>query len=91
MINSIVIVLVAISATPFVFNQQSLAQEQQLQSQSNRTAFDTRHLIEDLTFEIDNTTFSRRFCSTIARMATNMVLMAPCYADFGQKLYGHCS
>jgi pimeloyl-ACP methyl ester carboxylesterase len=59
-----VIVLAAITtSTLFIFHQQCLAQGQQLQSQSNRTTFDTKNSIEDLSFEIDNMTFSHQTAS----------------------------
>ncbi len=47
----------------FIFHQQCLAQGQQLQSQSDRTTSDTKNSIEDLSFEIDNVTFSHQTAS----------------------------
>jgi hypothetical protein len=54
-----VMIVTATTAAPFVFHQQSLAQEQQQQqSLSNQAIFDMDKPIEDLSFEIDNVTFS---------------------------------
>ena len=59
-----VIVLAAITTSIlFIFHQQCLAQGQQLQSQSDRTTSDTKNSIEDLSFEIDNVTFSHQTAS----------------------------
>jgi pimeloyl-ACP methyl ester carboxylesterase len=59
-------VIILISVSLFVLpQQQSLAQEQKKQelSLTNRTAFDTNKPIEDLSFEIDNMTFSHHTAS----------------------------
>jgi hypothetical protein len=58
--------LIITAATQFVLHQQqSLALEQQQQqlSLSNQTAFDIERPIEDLSFEIDNVTFSHHMTS----------------------------
>jgi hypothetical protein len=49
-----------LAASPFVLphQQQSIAQEQQQQSLSNQTTLDIERPIEDLSFEINNMTFS---------------------------------
>jgi pimeloyl-ACP methyl ester carboxylesterase len=53
-------IIILSSATPIVVRQQiSLAQEQlQLQLTSNQATFDIKNSIQDLSFEIDNMTFS---------------------------------
>jgi pimeloyl-ACP methyl ester carboxylesterase len=59
-------VIIFISASLFALpQQQGLAQEQKQQklSLTNRTAFDTNKPIEDLSFEIDNMTFSHHTAS----------------------------
>jgi pimeloyl-ACP methyl ester carboxylesterase len=51
--------IVFLASSPFVlYQQQVIAQDQQHQSLSNRTAFDIENPIEDLSFEIENATFS---------------------------------
>jgi hypothetical protein len=57
--------LIIVVAAPFVFHQPSIAQDQQQQHQStsNQTAFDIETPIEDLSFEIDNMTFSHHTAS----------------------------
>ena len=54
-------IVILSSATPIVVHTQlSLAQEQlQLQPTSNQTTIDIKNPIQDLSFEIDNTTFIR--------------------------------
>jgi pimeloyl-ACP methyl ester carboxylesterase len=51
-----------LAAVPLVFHQQSLAQQQQ-QSTSNQTTLNIERPIEDLSFEIDNMTFSHHTAS----------------------------
>jgi pimeloyl-ACP methyl ester carboxylesterase len=55
-------IMILSSATPIVVHTQlSLAQEQQqLQPTSNQTTFDIKNSIQDLSFEIDNMTFSHQ-------------------------------
>jgi pimeloyl-ACP methyl ester carboxylesterase len=53
-----------VSASPLVlYQQQSIAQQQQQQSLSNQTTFDIQKPVEDLSFEIDNVTFSHHMAT----------------------------
>jgi hypothetical protein len=60
-----VMIITAIAAAPFILYQQSLAQEQQQQQQflANQTISDIERPVEDLSFEIDNVTFSHHTAS----------------------------
>jgi hypothetical protein len=59
------LILAATAATPFVLyqQQQSIAQEQQQHSLSDRPVFDRERPVEDLFFGIDNITFSHQTAS----------------------------
>jgi hypothetical protein len=59
-IAEVLTIIIIISATPFMLPQeQSSVQGQQEEfAPSNRTAFNIENPFEDLSFEIDNTTFS---------------------------------
>ena len=65
----IILFATTIITTPYVFHQQSLAQEQQQLPLSNRTAFNIENPIEDLSFVIENTTFTHN------RASVNGILM----------------
>jgi hypothetical protein len=60
-------IIIIISATPFMLPQeQSSVQGQQEEfPPSNRTAFNIENPIEDLSFEIDNSTFSHHTASVM--------------------------
>jgi hypothetical protein len=64
-INVIAALTVMILAAAPLLNlqQQIMAQEQQQQTQSNQTTFDIKNSIQDLSFEIDNMTFSHHTAS----------------------------
>src|SRR5215510_12034581 len=65
-ITQIAAVMVIIAAAPFIFyQQQSIAQMQTKQQQflANQTTLDIERPVEDLSFEIDNVTFSHHMAS----------------------------
>jgi hypothetical protein len=59
--------MVVTSAAPFIlYQQQTIAheqQQQQLQFLANQTTLDIQRPVEDLSFEIDNMTFSHQTAS----------------------------
>jgi hypothetical protein len=64
--TQIATVMVIIAAAPFILNQQqSIAQEQPKQQQflANQTTLYTERPVDDLSFEIDNVTFSHHTSS----------------------------
>ena len=63
-IAALTLMIVTATAAPFVlYQQQSIAQEQQQKFLANQTTLDIERPVEDLSFEIDNVTFSHHTAS----------------------------
>jgi pimeloyl-ACP methyl ester carboxylesterase len=62
-VATLTVMILAVALSVLNLQQQIMAQEQQQQSLSNQTAFDIEKPVEDLSFQIDNMTFSHHTAS----------------------------
>jgi pimeloyl-ACP methyl ester carboxylesterase len=62
-VATLTVMILAAALSVLNLQQQSIAQEQQQQSLSNQTSFDIERPVEDLSFQIDNMTFSHHTAS----------------------------